>query len=224
MAIDGLSDGRMILGLGAGWMQEEHDMFGYPLGSVKERLDRFEEGLEVISQLIRSDEPVNFQGQYYQLLDAVLLPRAQTSIMVGGDGPKRTMPLVAKYADIWNCQGTLENFKQKNTLLDKLLHGAGRPLNAVKRTYAAFMACWQTDAELDKLMNDIPEKVQSFFGGKEGYVKSMQDSFSTSPNDVVEHIKAFEDGGCEEFVIHYFGMNGDTQLDILAEHVLPRFH
>ena len=77
MAIDDLSGGRMILGVGTGWMEQEHLMFGYDLGTIKERLDRFEEGLEVTTQLIRSDEPVTFVGQYFQLREAILLPRPQ---------------------------------------------------------------------------------------------------------------------------------------------------
>ena len=79
MAIDELSDGRMILGIGAGWMEAEHTMFGYPLGSVKERLDRFEEGLAVITQLIRSPGPVTFEGKYYQFTGCDLTPPSATA-------------------------------------------------------------------------------------------------------------------------------------------------
>ena len=226
MAIDDLSDGRMILGVGTGWMQEEHTMFGYTLGTIKERLARFEESLEVMTQLIQSDEPVTFEGQYYQLQEAILLPRPQrkTPIMIGGDGPKRTMPLVARYADVWNCRGTLDNFKEKSALLDELLRAAGRQVGDVKRTMMLLIGCWQTDAERDQIIDEIPEPIVNFFGGKDGMVDQLTKRTPPSPKAVIEHLKAYEDAGCEEVMIQYFGMKGNTQLDILAEHILPHFN
>src|SRR5947209_11528755 len=77
MAIDDLSGGRFVLGIGAGWNQREHDMFGYPLGDVKERMDRLTEGTEVITRLIREDEPQTFDGDYFHLHEATLLPRPE---------------------------------------------------------------------------------------------------------------------------------------------------
>lgn len=70
MALGDLSGGRMILGVGSGWSEFEHAMFGYDLGSISTRLDRLEEGLEVITQLIRTDKPVSFDGNFYTLQDA----------------------------------------------------------------------------------------------------------------------------------------------------------
>src|SRR5512141_3194755 len=92
-AIDDLSGGRMILGLGAGWMEREHTVFGYQLGDVAMRMARLEEGVRVIAELIRSETPVTFEGKFYQLREALLLPRPQrpTPILIGGNGPKRTL-------------------------------------------------------------------------------------------------------------------------------------
>src|SRR5204863_5509538 len=75
--VDDLSGGRLVLGVGAGWQAREHRNFGFELLEVGERMDRFEEGVEVISRLLRSDTPVNYAGHYYQLHDAILLPRPQ---------------------------------------------------------------------------------------------------------------------------------------------------
>ena len=77
-AIDDLSGGRMLLGLGAGWQEREHTMFGHNLAEIKERMDRFEEGVTVISLLLKSNEPVSFRGRYFHLRDAILLPRPRT--------------------------------------------------------------------------------------------------------------------------------------------------
>jgi len=73
-ALDDLSNGRMILGVGAGWMEREHIMFGYPLGDVSTRMTRLEEGLEVLTRLLHSAEPVTYTGQFYRLQEAVLRP------------------------------------------------------------------------------------------------------------------------------------------------------
>ncbi|HMP42098.1 MAG TPA: LLM class flavin-dependent oxidoreductase, partial [Roseiflexaceae bacterium] len=106
MQLDDLSGGRMILGLGAGWQEREHHMFGYPLGDVKTRMARFEESLEVAWRLLHTDGPASFEGQFFQIREAELLPRPQHAgrppIMIGGNGMKRTLPLTARFADIWD--------------------------------------------------------------------------------------------------------------------------
>lgn len=138
-ALDDLSGGRMILGLGAGWQEREHETFGFELGDVPTRIRRLTEGLEVITRLLNSDEPVSFDGQFYHLRNAILLPRPQRPggprILVGGNGPKRTLPLVAQYADIWN--GVMmrpDQFRERMTILDTLLVKAGRQPGDVRRT------------------------------------------------------------------------------------------
>lgn len=138
-ALDDLSGGRMILGLGAGWQEREHEIFGFELGDVPTRIRRLTEGLEVITRLLNSDEPVSFDGQFYHLRNAILLPRPQRPrgprILVGGNGPQRTLPLVAQYADIWN--GVFmrpDQFRERMTILDTLLAKAGRQPGDVRRT------------------------------------------------------------------------------------------
>lgn len=138
-AVDDLSNGRLTLGLGAGWQEREHQLFGFDLLDIKPRFDRFEEGMQVVTRLLQSDEPVTFDGRYYQLRGATLLPRPQRQggprILIGGDGEKRTLPAVVRYADEWNCVMLLpEVFAQKNTLLTEMLTAAGRKPEAVRRS------------------------------------------------------------------------------------------
>src|SRR4051794_224003 len=102
MHLDNLSGGRMVLGVGAGWNEREHRSFGYELGDKKTRMDRLAEALAVMTLLARSEEPVSFDGKFYKLEDAKIMPRAARPngprIMVGGAGPQRTLPLTARYA------------------------------------------------------------------------------------------------------------------------------
>src|SRR5437879_9438492 len=92
-ALDDLSEGRMILGVGAGWQEREHRLFGHDLGDIPTRMQRLEEALEVITRLLRSAEPVSYKGSFFQLDGATLLPRPQRpggpSILIGGNGVKR---------------------------------------------------------------------------------------------------------------------------------------
>ncbi|RMD74856.1 MAG: LLM class F420-dependent oxidoreductase, partial [Chloroflexi bacterium] len=125
-AVDDLSGGRLQLGLGAGWQEREHTMFGFDLLPVQERFHRFAEGLEVVTRLLRSETPITWIGEYYQLRDAILLPRPQRPggplIVIGGNGEKRTLPLTARYADEWNAVFVPpDRFAQLNAKLDELL-------------------------------------------------------------------------------------------------------
>lgn len=135
-AIDGLAPGRLWLGLGMGWMEREHTMFDYDLGDIPERSARLAEALEVIT-LLRSGEPANFDGRFYRLVDATIAPRPslEMTLLLGGNGPRRTLPLVARYANVWNAIAlTPEGFRERNAALDDLLVAGGRRPGDVKRT------------------------------------------------------------------------------------------
>lgn len=104
--VDRISGGRLELGVGAGWNQDEADAYGIELAPLKERFDRFDEGLEVIVGLLGGDGPVNYEGNHFRLTDAHCEPRpVQTPhppIWIGGDGPQRTLRAVARHAQYWN--------------------------------------------------------------------------------------------------------------------------
>ncbi len=138
-ALDDLSGGRFILGLGAGWQEREHTLFGFELGDIPTRMDRFEEGLQVITRLLKSDEPVTFEGRFFRLDGATLLPRPARPggppILIGGGGLKRTLPLVARYADIWNgVYLPLQDVRERSRRLDELLQAVGRKPTDVRRS------------------------------------------------------------------------------------------
>src|SRR5690606_18176297 len=125
-AIDDLSGGRLRLGLGAGWQEREHRSFGFDLLDLDGRFARLEEALQVVTGLLRSDEPFDFAGRFYRLEDALLLPRPARPggppIVIGGNGPKRTLPLAARYADEWNAvYATPARFRELSAVLDELV-------------------------------------------------------------------------------------------------------
>jgi F420-dependent oxidoreductase-like protein len=143
-AVDDLSGGRLVLGLGAGWQVREHEMYGFDLLEPGPRFDRFEEGLEVITRLLNSDAPVTFEGRYFQLRVATLLPRPARPggprIAIGGNGQNRTLPLVARYAGEWNAVYIpATRISELNQKLDSLLDLAGRSHTSVRRS--AMLGC-----------------------------------------------------------------------------------
>lgn len=154
-AVDDLSGGRLTLGLGAGWQQREHNNYGWDLLDVPERFARFEEGLRIITHLLHEDAPLDFDGVYYRLREAVLLPRPARPggppILIGGNGPLRTLPLAARYADEWNAvYVNPARFAELNGLLDDMLAAAGRDKAAVKRSLMAGCIFGRDTAELER--------------------------------------------------------------------------
>ena len=129
-ALDIVSGGRLELGIGAGWNEEESGAYGIELGSIKERFDRFEEACQVLKGLLTQDT-TTFDGTYYQLKDARNEPkgpqRPHPPICIGGSGEKRTLPLTARYADHWNfVGGTPEEFARKRDVLHARCADIGR--------------------------------------------------------------------------------------------------
>ncbi len=128
--LDVVSGGRLELGLGAGWNEEECDAYGIELGSLKERFDRFDEALEVIVALL-TNETSDFKGHYYTLTSARNEPKPiqkpHPPIVIGGTGEKRTLRSVARYAQHWNYPGgPVEEFARKLDVLRGHCEAIGR--------------------------------------------------------------------------------------------------
>lgn len=228
MAIDDLSGGRMILGVGAGWMAREHEMFGYTLGDLKTRMDRLEEGLEVITRLIRSPEPVSFAGRFYTLREAQLLPRPArpTPIMIGGKGPARTMPMVAKYADIWSfASAPLALFSERLALLDDLLARNGRRPSDVKRTVMLHAHVWRDGRDRARRLALARGAFSTLAGlsddDTETHLRDKMGAIVGEPDALIGRLRDYAAAGAQEVMLQWVTL-GDTEgLETLAESVMP---
>ncbi len=228
-ALDDLSGGRMILGIGAGWMTREHEMFGYDLGDVTTRVARLEEGLEIITQLLRNDGPSSYEGQFFQLREAILLPRPSRGggppILIGGSGPKKILPLVARFGDLWNAHGlSPTEFRQRSTLLDQWLGKVGRQPADVKRTLMLTVVCGRA-SELERSLR--------WFRQSDGFgnlptaqlVQAVRERFHAivgTPDEVIQQIHEYADAGVEELMIQWWDQDDLEGLRALAESLLPR--
>jgi F420-dependent oxidoreductase-like protein len=229
-ALDDLSHGRMVLGIGAGWNEREHAVFGYPLGDNATRFARLEEGLEVITRLLRSDERVSHNGRFFHLNEAMLLPRPARAggprILIGGSGLKRTLPLAARYADIWNGDGlSPQGFRERSLRLDELVQAAGRQPQAVKRTTSVFVVCGRDAAENERraaaFRRFVPDFATAPLADVLHTLRTGWQALVGTPDEVVEQIAAYAEAGVEELMLHWNDTSELEGLELLAEQVLP---
>lgn len=137
-AVDHISDGRLTLGLGAGWQVNEHEHYGLELGRPGERVDRFGEGLAVIRGLLNQPR-TTFDGRYYRLTDAPCDPKPIQSplpLLIGGTGP-RMLRIIARYADEWNCWSAPGSFRETSEQLDAACETTGRDPSTIWRSTQA---------------------------------------------------------------------------------------
>ena len=136
--LDHVSGGRSILGIGAGWFEREHDAFGIDFGGgFGERLDRLAEAVPIVRRLL-DGERVTHEGRWYHFADAVCEPRpvqARLPILVGGSGPRKTLPLVARCADMWNAYGSPGELAASDAILRAACEAVGRDADQIERTF-----------------------------------------------------------------------------------------
>lgn len=136
ITIDHASHGRLELSFGAAWFEDEHRELGIPFPSTGERFDLLEDALEITTRLF-TGETVSYEGKVVSLDDARMHPvPVQTPhppIWIGGSGPKRTLPLVARYADVWHSWGSPSSLAEANARVDQLADEAGRDPASIMR-------------------------------------------------------------------------------------------
>jgi F420-dependent oxidoreductase-like protein len=214
--VDDLSGGRLNLGVGAGWQVREHANFGFDLLDLPQRFARFAEGLEVITRLLRSDQPVAFQGKYYRLHDAVLLPRPQRPggppVVIGGNGEKLTLPLVARFANEWN--GVFlppEAYAQRSRRLDELLIAHGRQPGDVRRTLMTGLLFAPTEAALQQKLQSSSRSADDM--RQRGMVVG-------TPAQVVEQLGKIAAVGVQRVMLQWMDLDDLEGLAALAKAVL----
>jgi F420-dependent oxidoreductase-like protein len=135
--LDVISHGRAILGIGAAWYDPEHDGYGFPFPSARERLDRLEEAVQICRAMLRDERP-SFAGRFYTTADARNVPKPLQAggppIMIGGSGEKRTLRLVAQYADMCNVSGGPETLRHKLNVLRQHCADVGRDPSEITTT------------------------------------------------------------------------------------------
>ena len=151
--LDHVSGGRFVLGLGAGWQENEHRQYGIPFHTTRERLERLDEACAVIKALY-TQEKSDFEGRYYQLANASLEPKQLQDplpLLVGGGGEKVTLRIAARWADEWNVWGTPETLAHKVSVLEAHCRELGRDPGTIRRSAQALVFLGDDPAWLERM-------------------------------------------------------------------------
>jgi F420-dependent oxidoreductase-like protein len=212
-AVDQVSHGRLVLGVGAGWQANEHAAYGISLGTIKERLDRFEEAIEILDSMLHAPR-TSFEGKYFHLADAPNQPapaQDRLPLLIGGGGEERTMRIAARYADQWNAWTSPEVLTHKV----KVLHAR---CGEIDRDPSEIHVSTQTLLFLSTDEAWLADKRQASGG---------QPVIVGTPDEVTEIVASYRDAGADELIIPDFTLGSKGRrletCDLFAEEVAVHF-
>ncbi len=217
-AVDDLSGGRLTLGLGAGWQAREHEHFGWNLMDVPGRFRRFKDGVEIVTRLLNSDTPVTYEGEFYRVKDAILLPRPQRKggppILIGGNGVKLTLPMVVRYAGEWNAVYLPPaDFAERNIQLTDLLKAAGRAPASVKRSM-------MTGTRIGRDEAAVRQKLK----GKSADEVKTQGVIVGTAGQIVDQLGRLAEAGVQRVMLQWLDLDDIDGLEAMAKETLPQLH
>jgi F420-dependent oxidoreductase-like protein len=212
-AVDHISHGRLTLGVGAGWQENEHLAYGIPLGTVRERMDRFEEAVQILRSLLGQPR-TTFAGQYFQVQDAPAQPapvQDRMPLLIGGGGERRTMRIAARYADEWNAWTTPELLAHKVSVLRGHCEQIGRDPAEVHVSTQAVLYLSTSE---------------EWLSGKR-QAGSGAPVIVGTPGEVTEIVARYRDAGADELIVPDFTLGSlarkkDT-CDLFIEEVAAAF-
>jgi alkanesulfonate monooxygenase SsuD/methylene tetrahydromethanopterin reductase-like flavin-dependent oxidoreductase (luciferase family) len=218
--LDQISDGRLELGIGSGSIEDEHVRTGLPWGSFRERSERLGETLEILTQAFAGGL-IDFEGSHYTVRDMPIIPgpvqRPRPPIVVGGVGEKYTLPLVARYADVWNVPTyALGDLEHKVAVLRSICADIGRDPADIVMSVEAVMALAPDQASLPK----VAEVAERRFGGPGFGVRDG--GLVGTPSQIVDRIKEWESLGFGQIVLFTHDRASDETLDLLASAVISQ--
>ena len=200
--LDHLSNGRLILGIGGGWFDREHDAFGLDFGSgFGERLDRLEEAIGLIERLL-AGEQLTHHGRFYSMVDALCEPRPiqpRLPILIGGSGREKTLRTTARHADLWNGYGEPARIAETSEVLRQRCAEIGRPFDAIERTVTMEVVIRASESEALKAY-EIVEDRHGIRGriGSDGTPRGL--NAAGPPEVVADYVRGFEALGIAEVI------------------------
>jgi len=212
--IDNISGGRLEIGLGAGWMDEEYRAYGYEFPSMGARLRQLEEGVQILKAML-SNKQASFSGRYYQIAEAHNNPqpiqKPHPPITIGGSGEKVMLKLVAKYADRWNCPAGYRSFEQKFDALKAHCAAVGRDIKEINISEQLLVCIGANEQEVEerwKISQRLP---------------FWRTAIKGTPPQVVEQLRDRLKKGIEFFTIIFGDLNSPASIELFAREVLPAF-
>ena len=213
--LQALTGGRFILGIGAGWKDDEYIAYGYEFPEPKVRIRQLEEGVQIIRKMWTEDK-ATFKGRYYEISEAVCNPKPAPvpPIMIGGGGEKLTLKVVARYADWWNLPNVSpDTFRHKSEVLEKHCRKIGRDPAEIDRSLGNIVAVADTREKARRLAARNPfinmDKQERFIVG--------------DPDEVTSKLSEYRELGIEHFVLRFVDFPKTDGARLFAERVIPAF-
>ena len=222
--LDVLSKGRLFLGIGASYFEGESSAYGITSSgsfpSNQERLLRLEEAIQIIRKMWSEEPSASFNGTYYQINNAYCNPKPiqkpSPSILVGGSGERKTLKIVAKYADACNLFGSIETIKRKLDVLKEHCKSVGRDYDSILKT------------KLDLVVIDDNEEIarkraQQFYKGiPEQQISDREFAIYGTREDVSRQIELLEEAGIQYLIVHFEPSRELEALDIFSDNIIKK--
>ena len=214
--IDQVSNGRLEIGLGAGWMDEEYRAYGYQYPDRPTSLKQLEEGLQILHLMLGPEKKPSFNGKYYSIDGAMNNPKPvqkpRPPITIGGSGEKVMLRLVAKYSDRWNCPAGYENFEHKFNVLKEHCKKVGRNLDEIDISEQLLICIGNNDAEVEQKWKMAQALKPFSITGIKG-----------TPEQLIEALKNRVKMGITTFTIFFSDFAPPPTLELFAKSVAPAF-
>jgi alkanesulfonate monooxygenase SsuD/methylene tetrahydromethanopterin reductase-like flavin-dependent oxidoreductase (luciferase family) len=207
-----LSNGRFIMGIGAGWKENEYLSYDYDYPSPKIRLQQLEDTLIIFKKLWEEEGQVSYEGKHYSIKDAWCEPKPEIKIpIVVGGGGKTTMKHAAKYADIWNLSDApIGRYTERLNILKTHLDNIGRDHNTMRFSWFGRVAIGKTEAEAQERGNSRALKW------------TRDNAFVGTPEQIAEQMSEFSEQGCDYFMIDIIDLPNEEIIGLITEELIPK--
>ncbi|HET9732709.1 MAG TPA: LLM class F420-dependent oxidoreductase [Acidimicrobiales bacterium] len=217
--VDAMSDGRVELGLGAGWFEREHTAYGIPFPALAERFERLEEQLAIITGLwaTPAGERFAFEGRHYQVADSPALPKPVQHpgppLIIGGGGPRRTPRLAARYASEFNMPfSSPDDCRAQYERVRAACRDAGRPEGDIRFSAAVTVCCAATAAELERRASRTGLPLE----------RLRASGAAGTPAEVADRLRRWADAGAESVYLQFLDVEDTDHVDLVAAEVIPQ--
>ena len=199
-----LTGGRLILGIGAGWKEDEYHAYGYDFPAPGTRLDQLEETVSIFRQMWSNPHDATFIGKHYRVEHARNLPNSPRppTLLIGGGGEKRTLPIAARYADWWNVTAYAPEYARKVEVLKRECDKIGRDFSTLRLSWFGGVGIGANQAEVERNTRDDFARNQGLVG---------------TPDQIAEKVQSLIDAGCSYFILDTRGLPNESEVQLLVD-------